>query len=161
MNTSQMLITIGAMFLLGLVILRVNAGFLSTSGVLMDSKIGLLATSLATSIIEEANGKAFDQNTDTNSVSDLDSLSIIGPDSGEVYPDFNDFDDFDGLSIMDSSLASAVFNISSEVVYINALTPDAAAATKTWHKKITVSVTSVSMEDTIELSSIFSYFHHR
>ncbi len=69
MNTGQMMLTIGALILLSLVVLRVNNGFLNTNSVLIDSKLGVLATSVATSIIEEATGKAFDEKTDGASVS--------------------------------------------------------------------------------------------
>ncbi len=113
MNTSQMLITIGALLLLGLVILRVNNGFLNTDSVLLDSKLGVLATSVAVSVIEEAEGKAFDQKTDSISVNNLSDLSsTLGPESGEVYPNFNDFDDFNGFTKIDTTLPAAEFDVS-------------------------------------------------
>lgn len=161
MNTGQMFITIGAILLLGMVILRVNTGFLNTSTVMMESKFGVLATSIATSLIEEANGKSFDENTDTNSVSILSDLSAIGPDGSEVYPNFNDFDDFDGLVKVDSSMPSAIFNIFCNVDYVTTSAPETPSANKTWHKRMTVTVTSQSMSDTVRLSSIFSYFYFR
>ena len=70
-----MLITVGAMILLSLVILRVNNGFLYTETALMETKFNVLAVSLATSMIEEATSKAFDKNTDTASVSSTSLLS--------------------------------------------------------------------------------------
>lgn len=161
MNSGQVFLTIGAIMLLGMVILRVNAGFLNTSTVLMDSKFGVLATSLGTSFIEEANGKAFDEKSDTNFISLVSDFSTIGPDSGEVYPYFDDFDDFDGLVRPDSTLPSAVFKIACNVFYINPVAPDIPSANKTFHKKIVVTVTSESMRDTVKLSSVFSYFFFR
>lgn len=161
MNTGQMLITMAALMLLSLVVLRVNNGFLSTNTVMMESKFGVLGVSLATSMIEEANGKAFDQNTDSNTVTSTSLLSSLGPESGEVYPNFNDFDDFNGLVKTDSTLPSAVFKIACEVNYINPATPEVASGSKTWHKKITVTVTSESMEDTVKMSTIYSYFYFR
>ncbi len=101
MNTGQMMITLGAMMLLGTIILKVNAGFLNTNNVLLDSKFGVLAVSIATSVIEEATGKAFDAKTDTNSVNNLTDLTTsasLGHGPGEVYPYFNDFDDYNGLT---------------------------------------------------------------
>ena len=156
-----MLITIGALMLLSLVILRVNNNFLSTNTVLMENKFGVLAVSLGTSVLEEAQGKAFDQNTDSSAVTDLTELSTIGPETGEVDPLYNDFDDFDGLVRVDSTLPSAPFKIECQVVYINSTNPDGSSASKTWHKKLTVTVTSEFMQDTITLSSIYSYFYFR
>ena len=161
MNTGQMLITTAALMLLSLVVLRVNNGFLSTNTVMMESKFGVLAVSLATSMIEEANGKAFDHNTDSNSVSSTSQLSSIGPESGEVYPNFNDFDDFDNLVKIDSTLPSAVFKISCDVNYGTGSNPEVSSGSKTWHKKITVFVTSESMTDTVKMSTIYSYFYFR
>ena len=167
MNTGQMLITIGAMMLLSLVLLRVNNNFLSTSTVLFESKFGVLAVSLATSVIEEANSKAFDHNTDTNSVADLTELTpsaSLGPEGTEVYETFNDFDDFDGYhrnTASDTTIISAEFDIDCVVDYINPSNPDATTTNRTWHKKITVTVTSPSMQDTVRMSSIYSYWYFR
>lgn len=165
MNTGQMMITIGAIMLLTLVILRVNNGFLSTDEVLMRSKFGVLAVSLATSMIEEANGKAFDHNTDTTSVSSTTDLTnTLGPESGESYPDFNDFDDYDNFiryTQDDTTIVSAPFQIICRVNYINPANPDDSTNTRTWHKKIYVEVSSPYMEDTIRMSSIFSYWYFR
>lgn len=162
MGMGQTLITVGAIMLLSLVILRVNNNFLSTNTVLLTSKFGVLGVSLATSYIEEANGKAFDQNTDTTTVSATSQLSTCGPETGEVYPNFNDFDDYDGLSIIDSTMPTAHFKIDCLVDYINTSNPDLPVSQKTWHKRILVTITSPSMpEDTVRMSSIFSYWYFR
>lgn len=174
MNTGQMIITIGAMTLLGLILLRVNNNFLSTNTVLMENKFGVVAVSLATSIMEEAKSKSFDAKTDTNSVqytSDLTAAGSLGPAYSETYPNFNDFDDYDGLHIQtagDSTFASAVFDISCEVYYVQPTNPDVKYNDRTWHKKLTVTVTSQSMQDiqtaeqdTIQMSTIFSYWYYR
>ena len=174
MNTGQMLITIGAMTLLGLMLLRVNNNFLNTNTVLMENKFGVVAVSLATSIMEEAKSKAFDAKTDTNSVTyttELTPASSLGPAGYESYPDFNDFDDFNGLNIQtagDTTFASAVFDISCEVYYVQPTSPDVKYNDRTWHKKLIVTVTSQSMhdistatQDTLQLSTIFSYWYYR
>lgn len=156
-----MLITIAALMLLSVVILRVNNNFLNTNVVLMENKFGVLAVSLATSVLEEAKGKAFDENTDSAAVTSLNELSTIGPESGEVDPLFNDFDDFNGLVRVDSTLPSAPFTIQCAVNYVSSSNPDGISASKTWHKKMTVVVTSDFMQDTVRLSSIYSYFYFR
>lgn len=161
MNTGQMLITIGAMVLLGLVVLRVSSGFLTTNTVMLETKFDVLAVSLATSVIEEATGKAFDENTDTSSVDLVSLLSTIGND-GETYPDFNDFDDYHGFTKIDSTMPSAIFSLECEVGYIDPSNPELLKSTpKTWHKRLNVKVTSPSMTDTIKLSTIYSYFYYR
>lgn len=165
MNTGQSLLSIGALFLLSLSVLRVNNTILQTDSVMMDSKFGILATSIATSLIEKASKKAFDANTFENSVSNLSGLTTaagLGPGNGESAPDScNDFDDFDGYTDQITNLPSAIFNISCEVSYINPINPDGYLTTQSWHKKMTVKVSSPSSQDTIRLSTIYSYWHFR
>jgi len=51
MNTGQSLFSIGAILLLSLTILRVNNSILITDSIMQDSKLGVLAISLAINII--------------------------------------------------------------------------------------------------------------
>lgn len=170
MNTGQSFLSLGAMVLVSLIVLQVNTGFVSTSSNLLDNKLNILAISLGSSIIEEANGKAFDENTIANvafTTNDLTYAGSLGPNSTESYPDFNDFDDFNGLLITNNSMPNADFTILSKVSYINSNDPDAATSIPTWNKKITVYVTSSSLldqngiQDTIIMSSVYSYWHFR
>ena len=164
MNTGQSLITIAAMMLLSVLVLRINSTILNTDQVVQDSKFGLLATSMATSMIEEATNKAFDANTDSQNVTSLSQLtppSKLGPDSGEVYPNFDDVDDYNGYSRIDSSMPSAVFKLSCSVAYVSSASPNTVSTTATWNKKITVTISSISMQDTVTMSTIFSYWYFR
>jgi len=168
MNTSQMMITLGALVLLSLVILRVNNGFLTTNSVLIDSKLGVLAASIATSVIEEATGKAFDNNTDSTSVSNLTDLSnSLGAESGEIHPNFNDFDDYDDHTRIDKTFPAAEFHVDCFVDYVKDTDLDGKTTSRTWNKKITVYVSSPSMlgqdeiPDTLVMSAVYSYWYFR
>ncbi len=163
MNTGQSLLSIGAMMLLSILVLRVNNSFANTSTVLQNSKLGILATSIATSQIEQISRLAFDECTDSNSTNSLSSLtppSSLGPEPGEVYPNYNDVDDYNGFTTTDTSM-TAVFNISCKVQYVSDTNPDVPSAVATWNKKIIISVTSPSMMDTIRTSTIYSYWYFR
>ncbi len=169
MNTGQSLLTIGAMLLLSVTVLRVNNNILGTNSILMDSKFGVLAISLGTSIIEEANKKAFDLAGSDSSIASIDLLTApgaMGPAFGEVYPDFNDFDDFNGFKDTITNLPSAEFRISCKVYYVEPENPDVKVNFRTWHKKIDVAITSPNIgsnerRDTVRLSSVFSYWYFR
>lgn len=170
MNSGQSFLSLGAMTLVALIILQVNTGFVMTSSSLLDNKLNILAISLASSIIEEASGKAFDANTVSDaasSTSDLTAPYGLGSGAGEAYPDFNDFDDYNGLEISNASMQSAEFDVKSVVSYVNPNNPDNISSSSTWHKKITVYVTSESLmdsegkQDTVVMSSVFSYWHFR
>ena len=164
MNTGQMLLTIGAMVLLSTLILRVNNNISSGTNTVYDSKFVILATSLGNSILEEASDKAFDEATTSNSVSSLTSLTNpvnLDHESGEVYPNFNDVDDYNGFVKIDSTLPSAVFKATCAVDYVLPYSPNITSPTRTWTKRITVTVTSISMPDTVRLSSLYSYWVFR
>ena len=164
MNTGQMLLTIGAMILLSTIMLRVNTSNFNSDNIRAEAQYGVLATSIGTSIIEEAKGLAFDANTDTNTVNSLNDLTpaaILGKESGETYATFNDFDDFNNFIKVDSSMTSAVFHISCKVDYVDPTNINSSSFVNTWHKKITVRISSPSMRDTVQESSIYSYWYFR
>lgn len=163
----QMILAIGAMIFLAMVIITVNANILTTEEVLYDSNFGILATSIGSSIIEEANKKYFDDLTDTvvaKSTSDLVSVQNLGIEGGEDpndYETWDDFDDFNGYTFVENSLPSAIFNVECEVVYVDPANPDVASLTQEWSKKLTVRVSSPSMIDTVVQSTIYSYWWFR
>ena len=165
MNTGQTMMTMGAMILLSTIILRVNTTNLTNESVRDQAQYGVLATSIATSIIEEAQSKAFDAKTDTNSVSTvlgLTSSLLLGPESGETADSlFNDFDDFDGYTKRDSTMPSAIFDISCQVVYVTPDNLEGSSLAQTWHKKINITITSPFSPDTFRTSSIYSYWFFR
>jgi MSHA pilin protein MshD len=163
MNTGQMLMTMGAMILLSTIVLRVNTSNLTNESIRDQAQYGVLATSIATSIIEEAQSKAFDEKTDTNSVSLLTQLStVLGPEGGETESTFDDFDDYNGFTKRDSTMPSAIFDISCEVVYVASNDIEGVSTNRTWHKKINVTISSpFTPADTFRTSSIFSYWYFR
>jgi len=171
MNTGQSLFSIGALLLLSLTVLRVNNNILYTDTVLYDSKFGIIANSIATSMIEKAHEKFFDAKTAEGPVANLSELTLpLGPGTGETNPDnFNDFDDFNNYTQNDTFFTSLVFYSKCNVVYVNPSIPnglDNKVNTQTWHKKLTVSVTWRQNDqttsfavDTIKQSSIYSYWY--
>jgi MSHA pilin protein MshD len=161
MNTGQMMLTLGAVILLSTLVLRVNSSQLVTQDSMQNTKFGILAISLATSVIEEASETAFDEATTENFVSSLTSLTntnSFGPESGEVFDTFDDFDDFHNFANTDSTMPSAIFDVSCLVTYVNPSDPNFICVTNSWHKMITVTVSSVSMKDTVKMSKVFSYW---
>ncbi len=164
MNTGQMMLTIGAMVLLSTLMLRINTNNLQTDTIRSEAQYNVLATSIITSIMEKAKSLAFDATTDTNTVTSTNGLtpaSSLGPSGGETYDTFNDFDDFNGYTKVDSTMPSAVFDISCEVYYIQESNLKDKYNSRSWHKKITIQVSSPFMQDTIKQSTIYSYWYFR
>jgi len=153
----------GALLILSLTILRVNNTILSTDVVMQDSKLGVLAVSLATSIIEEASKKAFDAATADDVVIGLSALTspyLFGPSIGETPENYNDFDDYHGYTKQDT-INTIDYAIACQVNYISPDNVDGIIMEKTWHKKISVNLTSSLMNDTLKFSSVYSYWHFR
>ncbi len=164
MNTGQMLLTIGAIILFSILALQINSNQLTTQETMQNSKFGILAVSVASSFIEEATEKAFDENSIDDFVTSLSTLTSrgsFGPDAGE-NPDstsqFDDFDDYDGYTVTITDMPSAVFKVMCTVDYVNPEASGFFTTSKTWHKQLTVRVTSPSMRDTIKMSKVFSYW---
>lgn len=168
MNTGQTMLAMGAMMLLSFLVLRFNSIHLTSAQASYNSKFGIVATSLANSLIEEAKDKAFDAvalDTTKTISSASDFSTILGKEGFEAYPDFNDFDDYNGLFYIDSlSLknpqtgAATKFEIRSVVEYVSDTNPSVKSASKEYHKRITVSVFSTAMLDTVKLSTVFSFW---
>ncbi len=161
-----MILALGAMILLTITIQNINKKTLYTEDTMYNSNFGITATSIASSIIEDAGKKRFDNvfytgDSVVTTASSFTPANALGVDSGEVasHPlTFNDFDDYDEYAAVDSTMPSAIYEISCSVSYVNRADPDVAITTQSWHKKITVRVWSVSMQDTITMSTIFSYW---
>jgi hypothetical protein len=163
-----MILALGAMVLLSMVIINFNKTSMSTDDVMYDSNFGITASSIAASVIEDATKKRFDNifYIDSSTVYDVNFFTPanelgIESSQGEILTDpftFNDFDDYKGYSTVDSTMPTAIFDILCDVNYVEALAPDVPVNHQTWHKKITVKVSSKFMRDTIMMSSIYSYW---
>jgi len=175
MNTGQMMLTIGAIFLLSMVILTTNRGLIATNTTMVDNRYGILAVSIATSTIERATSKAFDHNTDTlaiNSTSSLTNVNALGIETGENinFPEnFNDFDDYNCYKTIpkvdtlkfEGTNRKIIFNTFCRVDYVNQNSPNTISSIRTWHKRMVVSVIATGMTDTIKMSSVYSYWYFR
>jgi hypothetical protein len=165
MNTGQMFITLGALALLGTILVTMHKNFGMNNQVIIQSKLGVTAVSLAESIVEEASGKAFDKATDDNAASATTSLTTVanlGLETGEYFPDsVNDFDDYNNYNKTVSFDKGGTFSLKCKISYINPTTPEVDQVNPTWHKKLSITVTSKDMIDTIRTEYIFSYFYFR
>ncbi len=169
MNTGQMLLSVGALVLLGTTVLTVNRSYTQQGVILEQTEVGVYAISLATSMIEEASGTAFDQATYNSSVTTttaLTSPSSLGPESGETTTpatsaNFNDFDDYNNLKMGVKIANVDSFTLSAKVYYIDPSMPETRSSTATFFKRMDVQVYGTTTADTIKMSYIFSYFIFR
>ena len=185
-----MLITVGAIFLLSMVILNVNRGIYWTNDTMVDNRYGILGVSLATSIIEKATSKSFDAKTDGAAITTptvLTAANSLGLESGESFNDpdsFNDFDDFNCYKTKPKKDSIIVEGMNSylhfwtycTVTYVKDGNPEAVSTTQTYHKRLNVTVTSPDLKIayvegktkklsndslSIKMSTVYSYWYFR
>jgi hypothetical protein len=162
----QSILAVGAMILIGIGAVSMNRGFDSNESVMNNSKIGIMAVSLASSKIEQAIGKSFDEVTVDSlilSTTGLTPAVSLGLDAGESFAACNDVDDFNRITMYDTIDGGGAknripFRTTCSVYYVDPASPDVARFSPTWHKKIVVTVTSPAMIDTIREEYIYSYF---
>jgi len=185
MGSGQMMITILAMLLLSMTILTVNRQTLTTNDTMMSSRYGLMALSIANTIIQDASGLAFDEKTaalgsSVTSVTQLTTSALLGLDSGESASNPNTFDDFDDYNcykttpktdviIVDATTTpnkTMTFYSICKVDYVDGTNPSTVMATQTWHKRLMISVYSndlkdpwTGLADTLKLSTVYSYYY--
>jgi|BarGraIncu00222A_1022003.scaffolds.fasta_scaffold71747_1 MSHA pilin protein MshD len=186
MGSHQMVLSVLAMLLLSISILTVNRQTLTTNDTMMSSRYGLMALSLANSIIQDASGLAFDEKTvvqgsSVNSVSQLTASTALGLDSGESASNPNSFDDFDDYNcyrttpktdviIVDATVTpnkTMTFYSLCRVDYVDGTNPSNVMTTQTWHKRLMISVYSndikdpwTGLVDTLKLSTVYSYYYY-
>lgn len=157
MNLGQSLFAIGALFILALTILRMNNSILGTDEVALDSKVGVLATSIGTSIIEEASKYPFDEKTKTNAaLSTNDLTSSLGQ---EIDGLIDDFDDYNGY-VQNDTIFSIPFKSVCTVQYFDEATMNTTMSRK-WNKRLSVQISSPFSKDTLNLSTIYSYWYFK
>lgn len=160
MNLGQALFAMGALMILSFTILRMNNNILNTDDTVMDSKIGILATSIGTSLIEEASKLAFDDKTKIDPVNNLTLLTPVLSLGQETPGVFDDFDDFNNY-VQHDTIYTIPFRTRCTVTYVNPTNPNITSTIRTWHKKLTVKISSDFSKDTLELSTIYSYWYFR
>lgn len=163
------MLTIGAMTLLLTIVMNAFNGFTRSDNVQLKAKCGLAAVSLATMVVEDASGQYFDYHTRNDSiqttVSKLTPAASLGPEAGDTSwmylgeNNFDDFDDYNGLTYRLYNELPDTFNVHCTVTYYNPNNPKVIPASQTFDKILTVAVSSPHLSpDTVKLQYVFSYF---
>jgi hypothetical protein len=167
MGLGQMMLSVFALALLGTAILMMNNTVMDSGAAIETTEYFIMATSLGISQIESASGKAFDENTISSDISSEASLTVtLGKETGETEATFDDYDDYNGFSKWVNgdtvNFRSANFFIKDSVDYVT-VTGNAVVGSsgRTYHKRLRVWVSSPFMKDTLNFSSIYSYWYFR
>jgi hypothetical protein len=173
MASNHTILTIGAFVILTTILQNFYRLLGTTGDDIGDAQDMILATTIATSYLELAQGLSFDAVTDTShlpltNVSALTTPSLLGPEgtTEDSIQAFDDFDDFNGLTVEKEATGSNHrFMTRFRVSYVNPANVNQIVSTRTFVKRIDVKtwrtyppVEGVNM-DTLKLSLVQGYFH--
>jgi hypothetical protein len=166
------ILTIGALFLLGVFLLSANGLLADSSRLADENEYCLTSISIAQSIIDEAKAKSFDETTTTGNVPVATDLSpSLGPDASETIAAtdtlsngsfrsssvFDDVDDYNGYHRQVSTSRVGGYDVRVSVNYASLTAPDSVSPTRTFCKRMVVTVTNPYMTGPIQLSYAFAY----
>lgn len=158
--------------LLSTILLNFYSVLGSSGDIIASGQDGILATTLATSYLEIAQGLAFDQISDTSDIAigNVNQLTLsgnLGPDDADEdsIAEFNDFDDFNNFSVeKEASGTNRRFRTTFKVHYVDPSNVDNISSTRTFLKRMD-SITWRTFPfvkgntDTLRLSVVLGYFH--
>ena len=174
MSTGQTILTIASFMFLTTILTNFYTLVASTGDDIASGQDGILATTLSTSYLELAQGLSFDEITDSSSAaianaSVLTLPSALGPDTmvEDSIQSFNDFDDFNGLSVERQPEGTTKrFTTRFAVHYVDPNNVATVSVARTFLKRLDL-VTWRSFPpsspgerlDTLHTSLVLGYFH--
>ena len=159
--STQMLLATGALFILTLLILLFYQSSTEQTSVSVENEAILASSGIAQSVIAEIQKRSFDEYTTTHTTYYTDSLTVsglLGKDPGEVFlTQFDDVDDFVDYKVTDASTRLGAYELSVDVDYVLNFTPDSTTINRTFTKRITVSIISTYLPDTLKFYHVIGY----
>lgn len=154
MTNIQSMLSIGTLVIFSIISMLVNSSYLQSSSIEIEDKVYLTAFSLADDLVEEMKQKAFDEKTiDFQAIRQDQLTAVLGPE-GEVWPNFDDIDDYKGYTKNVDAPHAEGYHVACDVVYCNA--DGTLSGTQQYYKKVTITVTSDYLPDPFQMYFIFS-----
>lgn len=163
---AQTILVTGALVLFGMLLLTIHQSLNRSGDTTFEAAATMAANSLAQQRIDEISSRAFDENTISAAPADPSGFSAsLTKESGEVYPGYDDVDDYNGFSRIDT-VEGMILKDSVWVSYVNvdASNPNASqldtpTLTKTRTKKITVRVSIHDARSTFFKNPLHMYYY--
>ena len=161
MNSATFLLLAGGILFFTNLVLTFNRTSASQALVVYENESFIYGESLSQGFIEEIQTRAFDENTISDTVDspeDLSPANSMGHDGGEnSMNQFDDIDDFNNYSYVDSLSGLGNFEVNVSVYYINNYLPDVKSNLQTFSKRVDISLDNPYLQATVRVSKIFSY----
>ena len=162
MGRVEMMILIVAIAILGRYSLTVNDALARNEIHVLQSEYELNSVSLAEGIFRQAGINKFDENTISgypqNIPGDFTAYGSLGPETGESYPDFDDIDDFNGLSLTDTADNGMTYTLSVVIGYVDASDKATYLGSRSTLKRMDVTIVSDYLRNDITLSRIYPFW---
>lgn len=159
MGHRELLLVLGAIMLFGVTMLSTNRYVVDQNESIIQREYEFYSISLAQSFIEEGKTKIFDVNGAVSDPSELTQWNQLGPAVGETYPNFNDVDDYNNLSLTDST-SRGEFDVSISVFYVDENDPETPFNDETWYKRMNVTIDNPYLTQPIVLGYVFGYIQN-
>jgi hypothetical protein len=174
MNTGQTIITIAAFVFLTTILLNFYGLVASTGDNIASGQDGILETTIATSYMELAQGLSYDEVTDSSDIAlanptALTAPAYLGPDAAteDSIQNFNDFDDFNGLTVeKQPGGTNRIYRTSFSVRYVDPTNVSNILSYRTFVKRMDLKTWRIfpvaganEQLDTLRTSLIMGYFH--
>lgn len=156
-DTSDFILLTVALFVFAMLQLSVNSVLLNNSKVITQTELDYTAVALAQDIADEAREKAFDEKS-TGAFIPLktEDFSTLGVDPGEVYPAFDDIDDYHNYVRVDTT-EYGIYKTSCRVDYMDSVDITQVSILKTPYKRLHVQVVS-EIGDSVAVTYVKPYF---
>jgi len=158
-NGVQSFLSLGALIIFSLISLRFDSAVLQNVEVEVENKVYLTAFSLADDLLEEIKQRAFDQQTvvfKAITPSALTAAANLGNESGEVWPNFNDIDDYNNYSKPVSLPHAENYTVTSQISYVQENNQDQISTTQTYFKRVEIFVDSPYLKHQLKLAYVFT-----
>ncbi|NQT97976.1 MAG: hypothetical protein HQ562_09575 [Candidatus Marinimicrobia bacterium] len=162
MGRVEMIILVGAIAILGRYSLTVNSVLLSSELNVLQSGYELNAILICDNLFNQAWLLAYDQNTVLSQAKSIPasftSANSLGSETGEVYSDFNDIDDYNNYTATNTTVDGMTYTVSVGVGYVEINDKDTIVPIQTTLKKMTVTVVSNYLRNDISFSRLYPYW---
>ena len=165
MGYRELFLVLLSVVLLTTLMVQINASTNESRETLQELEIAHTAASVAQQYLEEIKSKQFDALSNVLPAGSMPSgftpWNSLGHGWWETYPNFNDVDDYNGLT-RTQTVSGVDYNVAIQVHYVRDSAPDVVYNDETFFKRVTVTVTSSYLTDSnmnsIVMKQVFSFF---
>ncbi|MDK9701474.1 MAG: hypothetical protein OEM52_15175 [bacterium] len=159
MNVQTMLV-LGALTLIGAITLLVNRNMFDTSERVTESNVIISALSLGEATISSAMNYRYDESVTATTLAQFTVSTGLGPESGEVFPNFDDVDDFNRLNNK-VTMGGIDFQLIGSVYYVDDDDLSTKLTTTSYNKRMMIQVKSAYLyrlpDSAVTLSYVATY----